>query len=306
MKEGIHPTWYSDAVVVCSCGNTWTTASTKKEIHTDVCNKCHPFYTGEQRIVDTAGQVERFMKRISAKEQLAAAQPAPDEKKAKKDKRRERKAPESLVAAQAPADLPLAVVEDKPAAVDEESVAEKKIEFSLTQTSVAEPVAVVEEPVAQVVEPVVVEEPVAEVVAEPVAEEPAVVTPVVVVEEAVAPVAVVEEHHTIAKRSAADDLKIIEGIGPKIAGVLHDAGINSLSDLAGTSVEKLQEILKAAQITIANPSTWAEQAQLAADGKLDELKALQASLVGGRRVEEGAKPRAPRKPKASATKQDEK
>jgi large subunit ribosomal protein L31 len=79
VKEGIHPTWYADAVVVCACGNTWTTASTKKEIHTDVCNKCHPFYTGEQRIVDTAGQVERFMKRISAKEQIAAAQPAPED-----------------------------------------------------------------------------------------------------------------------------------------------------------------------------------------------------------------------------------
>ena len=69
MKEGIHPTYYQDALVICACGNTWRTGSTKKEIHTDVCYNCHPFYTGEQRIVDTAGQVERFMKRTAAAEQ---------------------------------------------------------------------------------------------------------------------------------------------------------------------------------------------------------------------------------------------
>ena len=105
MKPGIHPTWYPDAIVTCACGNTWTTGSTKKEIHTDVCSKCHPFFTGEQRIVDTAGQVERFMKRISAKEQISATQPAPEAKKAKKEKRRERKTGLS------PAELPLAAEE---------------------------------------------------------------------------------------------------------------------------------------------------------------------------------------------------
>jgi large subunit ribosomal protein L31 len=83
VKPGIHPTWYPDAIVTCACGNTWTSGSTKKEIHTDVCSKCHPFFTGEQRIVDTAGQVERFMKRISAKEQIAATQPTPEDKKAR-------------------------------------------------------------------------------------------------------------------------------------------------------------------------------------------------------------------------------
>jgi len=93
VKPGIHPVWYPDAHVTCACGNSWTTGSTKKEIHTDVCNNCHPFFTGEQRIVDTAGQVERFMKRISAKEQIAATQLAPEDKKAKKEKRRDRKAP---------------------------------------------------------------------------------------------------------------------------------------------------------------------------------------------------------------------
>jgi large subunit ribosomal protein L31 len=65
MKEGIHPTYYPNAKVVCSCGNTWTTGSTQELIRTDVCSNCHPFYTGEQRIVDTAGQVDRFMKRLN-------------------------------------------------------------------------------------------------------------------------------------------------------------------------------------------------------------------------------------------------
>ena len=70
MKQGIHPTYYEDAVVICSCGNTWTTGSTKKEIHTDVCSACHPFFTGEPRIVDTAGQVERFMRRLRTKDEI--------------------------------------------------------------------------------------------------------------------------------------------------------------------------------------------------------------------------------------------
>ncbi len=69
MKEGIHPEYYPDAQVICACGNTWTTGSTKKVIHTDVCSKCHPFYTGEQRIVDTEGQVDRFYKKLQARQQ---------------------------------------------------------------------------------------------------------------------------------------------------------------------------------------------------------------------------------------------
>jgi large subunit ribosomal protein L31 len=64
MRKGIHPQYYPEATVTCSCGNTWVTGSTQPSIRTDVCSKCHPFYTGEQRIVDTAGQVDRFMKRL--------------------------------------------------------------------------------------------------------------------------------------------------------------------------------------------------------------------------------------------------
>lgn len=63
MKAGIHPN-YQDATVVCACGNTFQTRSTRSSLRVDLCNVCHPFYTGEQRIVDTAGQVERFMKKV--------------------------------------------------------------------------------------------------------------------------------------------------------------------------------------------------------------------------------------------------
>ena len=64
MKEGIHPKYFPQATVICACGNSWKTGATVELIHTDVCSQCHPFFTGEQRIVDTAGQVDRFMRRL--------------------------------------------------------------------------------------------------------------------------------------------------------------------------------------------------------------------------------------------------
>lgn len=70
MKQGIHPN-YVEATVVCSCGNTFQTRSTKPSLRTDLCSVCHPFYTGEQRIVDTAGQVERFTRRMEAAKENA-------------------------------------------------------------------------------------------------------------------------------------------------------------------------------------------------------------------------------------------
>lgn len=72
MKADIHPKYYPTARIICSCGATWTTGSTVPEIRTDVCSTCHPFYTGEQRIVDTAGQVERFMKRLERRQTESA------------------------------------------------------------------------------------------------------------------------------------------------------------------------------------------------------------------------------------------
>lgn len=71
MKDKIHPAYYPEATVFCSCGNSWTTGATQEEIRTDVCSACHPFYTGEQRIVDTAGQVERFMRRLEKRVELS-------------------------------------------------------------------------------------------------------------------------------------------------------------------------------------------------------------------------------------------
>jgi large subunit ribosomal protein L31 len=69
MKKDIHPTYYPDATVTCACGNTWKTGSTQKEIHTEVCSKCHPFFTGEQaRLIDIEGQVDRFYKKLQARE----------------------------------------------------------------------------------------------------------------------------------------------------------------------------------------------------------------------------------------------
>ena len=68
MKPGIHPE-YVEATVQCSCGNSFKTRSTKPSLRVDVCSNCHPFYTGTQRIVDSAGQVERFRRRFNLKDQ---------------------------------------------------------------------------------------------------------------------------------------------------------------------------------------------------------------------------------------------
>jgi large subunit ribosomal protein L31 len=63
MKAQIHPTYFDDAVVRCLCGNSFVTGSTQKDLKTEVCSVCHPFFSGQHRIVDTQGQVERFQKR---------------------------------------------------------------------------------------------------------------------------------------------------------------------------------------------------------------------------------------------------
>lgn len=65
MKKGIHPE-YQECTVICACGNTFKTRSTKKEIRVEICSQCHPFFTGKQKIVDTAGRVEKFRKKYAA------------------------------------------------------------------------------------------------------------------------------------------------------------------------------------------------------------------------------------------------
>ncbi|NPA39881.1 MAG: 50S ribosomal protein L31 [Thermodesulfobacteria bacterium] len=63
MKKGIHPEYYPDAVVRCACGNEFKVGSTKPEIRVEICSKCHPFFTGEMKFVDTEGRIEKFMKK---------------------------------------------------------------------------------------------------------------------------------------------------------------------------------------------------------------------------------------------------
>ena len=72
MKQNLHPE-YHEVNVHCACGETWTTRSTKKELRLEICSKCHPFFTGKQKLVDSAGRVERFRKRYEKKASTAAS-----------------------------------------------------------------------------------------------------------------------------------------------------------------------------------------------------------------------------------------
>jgi large subunit ribosomal protein L31 len=105
MKPKIHPKYYPEARVVCACGNTYSIGATKPEITTEVCAKCHPFFTGEQRIVDTAGQVERFMRRLVAGEQQRVTEQTVKEqrKEEEREAKRARRGLTPLSARKAPA-----------------------------------------------------------------------------------------------------------------------------------------------------------------------------------------------------------
>jgi large subunit ribosomal protein L31 len=72
MKKDIHPKYYSEAKIICACGNIIATGSTKPEIKVEVCSACHPFYTGKKRLVDTAGQLDRFKKRFEKSSKMKA------------------------------------------------------------------------------------------------------------------------------------------------------------------------------------------------------------------------------------------
>jgi len=75
MKDGIHPK-YVECKVTCGCGETFTTRATQPEIHVEICSKCHPFYTGKQKLVDTAGRVEKFQRRYGDYRKAVDAQKA--------------------------------------------------------------------------------------------------------------------------------------------------------------------------------------------------------------------------------------
>lgn len=94
MKQDIHPKWYPNAQVACSCGATFTVGATQESIRTDVCSSCHPFFTGEQRIVDTEGQVQRFMRRLERRQELVETY---EGQLSKKERRRQRRAIVELV-----------------------------------------------------------------------------------------------------------------------------------------------------------------------------------------------------------------
>jgi large subunit ribosomal protein L31 len=80
MKKNIQPTYFPDAQVICACGNTWNTGSTRKVIRTEVCSKCHPFFTGQQqRMLDVEGQVDRFYRRLQARQNYVEGQRSRDE-----------------------------------------------------------------------------------------------------------------------------------------------------------------------------------------------------------------------------------
>jgi len=95
MKADIHPQWYQ-ATVTCACGNTFMVGSTKAAINVDICSKCHPFFTGEMRFVDTMGRVERFQKKQAAMASAPASKKAQKLLKKRQEEEEEAKRPKSL------------------------------------------------------------------------------------------------------------------------------------------------------------------------------------------------------------------
>ena len=81
MKPTIHPQFNTAAVVTCACGNTFTTGSTAKELHTEICSACHPFYTGKQKLLDAAGNVDKFKKRTATATNIKAVVKVKKERK---------------------------------------------------------------------------------------------------------------------------------------------------------------------------------------------------------------------------------
>jgi len=76
MKKNLHPNWNNEAVITCACGETFTTGSSDTALSVDICSKCHPFFTGEEKFVDTQGRVEKFMKKMAAAKKKQAEQSA--------------------------------------------------------------------------------------------------------------------------------------------------------------------------------------------------------------------------------------
>jgi len=86
MKDAIHPQFNATATVTCACGNVFSTGSTMKELHTEICSNCHPFYTGKQKLLDAAGNVDKFKKRTATATQIKAVVKPKKERKARTKK----------------------------------------------------------------------------------------------------------------------------------------------------------------------------------------------------------------------------
>ena len=96
MKTDIHPTYNTKTKVTCACGNTFTTGSTVDEIFVELCSECHPFYTGKQKLVDTAGRVDKFKEKMDKVEEAAKGKRGKSAKRAAKNaKRQEAEAPKT-------------------------------------------------------------------------------------------------------------------------------------------------------------------------------------------------------------------
>ncbi|KKT26758.1 MAG: 50S ribosomal protein L31 [Parcubacteria group bacterium GW2011_GWA2_43_9b] len=85
MKKDIHPQYYPEAKAICACGNTFTVGSTKPELNVEICSACHPFYTGKEKLIDTAGRVDRFRK-MQAKKTDLSTKKTPKKERMKKKK----------------------------------------------------------------------------------------------------------------------------------------------------------------------------------------------------------------------------
>lgn len=101
MKTGIHPTYFTDAQVVCACGNVFTSGSTKEQIRVEICSKCHPFFTGQQKFVDTVGSIDRFRTKVEQAKVKQAAIAAQKKEKKEREERRPMSLREMLLAGKA-------------------------------------------------------------------------------------------------------------------------------------------------------------------------------------------------------------
>ncbi len=103
MKKKIHPEYHKEAKITCACGNTIATGSTKSELNVEICSACHPFYTGKEKLIDTAGQVDRFKQRMQKTQEIQKQKEAKKKKKsqAKTAKKTQKKEPASKPAKEA-------------------------------------------------------------------------------------------------------------------------------------------------------------------------------------------------------------